>query len=175
MSIFGNVAEIAAEPMEELAETASLRDAGTTAGIATDKLLALSSNPQANQQHLHEHLQPVVLIGQFNQMIVQLPPPLTTHSDRTDRRLCGKKSPGKKRRRARGQRRINKRLAMVSPLAAGVAFQLVLVIAICEDRSPVKPLSRSPHLNTLSGSLSHRPPVPDNGSCYPLPIPCRCS
>jgi hypothetical protein len=76
---------------------------------------------------------------------------------------------------AQRQRRINKRLAMVSPLAAGVAFQLVLVIAICEDRSPVKPLSRSPHLNTLSGSLSHRSPGPDNCSCYPLPIPCRCS
>ena len=76
---------------------------------------------------------------------------------------------------AQRQRRINKRLAMVSPLAAGVAFQLVLVIAICEDRSPVKPLSRSPHLNTLSGSLSHRSPGPDNCSCYHLPIPCRCS
>jgi len=42
VSIFGNVAEIAAERMEELAGKASLRDAGTTAGIATDKLLALS-------------------------------------------------------------------------------------------------------------------------------------
>ncbi len=41
VSIFGNVAEIAAERMEELASKASLRDAGTTAGIATDKLLAL--------------------------------------------------------------------------------------------------------------------------------------
>jgi hypothetical protein len=41
MSIFGNVAEIAAERMEELAGGASLRDAGITAGIATDKLLAL--------------------------------------------------------------------------------------------------------------------------------------
>ena len=41
VSIFGNVAEIAAERMEELAGGASLRDAGTTAGIATDKLLAL--------------------------------------------------------------------------------------------------------------------------------------
>jgi hypothetical protein len=41
ISIFGNVAEIAAERMEELAGGASLRDAGTTAGIATDKLLAL--------------------------------------------------------------------------------------------------------------------------------------
>jgi hypothetical protein len=41
ISIFGNVAELAAERMEELAGKASLRDAGTTAGIATDKLLAL--------------------------------------------------------------------------------------------------------------------------------------
>ena len=41
MSIFGNVAEIAAERMEELAGTASLRDTGTIAGIATDKLSAL--------------------------------------------------------------------------------------------------------------------------------------
>jgi hypothetical protein len=75
MSIFGNVAEIAAERMEELAGTASLRDAGTTAGIATDKLLALSSDPlsQANQQHLHVHLQPVDLIGQWNEMIRKLP------------------------------------------------------------------------------------------------------
>jgi hypothetical protein len=42
MSIFGNVAELGAERMEELAGKASLRDAGTTAGIATDKLLALT-------------------------------------------------------------------------------------------------------------------------------------
>jgi hypothetical protein len=39
---FGNVAKIAAERMEELAGSATLRDAGTIAGIATDKLLALS-------------------------------------------------------------------------------------------------------------------------------------
>ena len=73
MSIFGNVAEIAAERMEELAGTASLRDAGTTAGIATDKLLALGSDPffQANN-HLHVHLQPVDLIGQWNRMVEQL-------------------------------------------------------------------------------------------------------
>jgi hypothetical protein len=71
MSIFGNVAEMAAERMEELAGMASLRDAGTTAGIATDKLLALSSDPfsQANQQHLHVHLQKVDLIGQFNDFL----------------------------------------------------------------------------------------------------------
>jgi transposase-like protein len=42
ISIFGNVAEIAGERMEELAGKATLRDAGTTAGIATDKLLALT-------------------------------------------------------------------------------------------------------------------------------------
>jgi hypothetical protein len=67
-SIFANVAEIAGERMEELAGMASLRDAGITAGIATDKLLALSSDPlsQANQQHLHVHLEKVDLIGQFN-------------------------------------------------------------------------------------------------------------
>jgi hypothetical protein len=41
VSIFGDVAEIAAERMEELAGKASLRDAGTTAGVATDKLLLL--------------------------------------------------------------------------------------------------------------------------------------
>jgi hypothetical protein len=64
VSIFGNVAEIAAERMEELADGASLRDAGTTAGIATDKLLALLGetgagvpvqvNLQVNAQALHE-------------------------------------------------------------------------------------------------------------------------
>ena len=72
-SIFGNVAEMAAERMEELAAQASLRDAGITAGIATDKLLALSSDPsfQANQ-HLHVHFQPVDLIGQFNEMVSRL-------------------------------------------------------------------------------------------------------
>ena len=54
MSIFANVAEISAERMEELAGQASLRDAGTTAGIATDKLLALSSD--ASLTICHEHL-----------------------------------------------------------------------------------------------------------------------
>jgi hypothetical protein len=66
--------------MEELAGTASLRDAGTTAGIATDKLLALSSDPQANQQHLHVHLQPIDLIGPFNQMIAKLNGDSSTHT-----------------------------------------------------------------------------------------------
>jgi hypothetical protein len=73
MSIFGNVAEIAAERMEELAGEASLRDAGTTAGIATDKLLALSSDPfsQANN-HLHAHLEPIDIMGQWNKMLETL-------------------------------------------------------------------------------------------------------
>jgi hypothetical protein len=52
MSIFANVAEISAERMEELAGQASLRDAGTTAGIATDKLLALSGDPALTVHHL---------------------------------------------------------------------------------------------------------------------------
>ena len=96
MSIFGNVAEIAAERMEELAGTASLRDAGTIAGIATDKLLALGSDPQANQQHLHVHLQPVDLIGQFNQMIAQLPTNSQPTATEPTEGCAGKKSPGKK-------------------------------------------------------------------------------
>jgi transposase-like protein len=55
MSIFANVAEISAERMEELAGQANLRDAGTTAGIATDKLLALSGDPQLTIRHEHLH------------------------------------------------------------------------------------------------------------------------
>jgi hypothetical protein len=74
MSIFANVAEISAERMEELAGTASLRDAGTTAGIATDKLLALTQDPQSQaNNHLHVHLESVNLIEQFNEMVASLP------------------------------------------------------------------------------------------------------
>jgi hypothetical protein len=73
MSIYGNVAEIAAERMEELAAQATLRDAGITAGIATDKLLALTSDPfsQANN-HLHVHLEKIDIMGQWNEMMEQL-------------------------------------------------------------------------------------------------------
>jgi transposase-like protein len=53
VSIFGNVAEIAAERMEELAGQANLRDAGTTAGIATDKLLALTGENMQTLHHIH--------------------------------------------------------------------------------------------------------------------------
>src|SRR4030095_11756826 len=69
ISIFGNVAEIAAERMEELAGGASLRDAGTTAGIATDKLLALlgessgvpvNVNLQVNAELLHQRYQELI-------------------------------------------------------------------------------------------------------------------
>jgi hypothetical protein len=52
-SIFANVAEIASERMEELAGKANLRDAGTTAGIATDKLIALSDTGSQTIRHLH--------------------------------------------------------------------------------------------------------------------------
>src|SRR5262245_27248002 len=41
VSLFGNVAEMSAERMEELCGNATLRDAGVSAGIATDKMLAL--------------------------------------------------------------------------------------------------------------------------------------
>jgi transposase-like protein len=42
ISVFGNVAEMSAERMEELCGKATLRDAGVSAGIATDKMLALA-------------------------------------------------------------------------------------------------------------------------------------
>jgi hypothetical protein len=69
ISIFGNVAEIAGERMEELAGKAGLRDAGTTAGIATDKLLALlgetggvpvNVNLQVNAELLHQRYQELI-------------------------------------------------------------------------------------------------------------------
>jgi transposase-like protein len=46
ISTFGNVAEMSAERMEELCGKSSLRDAGVSAGIATDKLLALLGGNQ---------------------------------------------------------------------------------------------------------------------------------
>jgi hypothetical protein len=91
-SIFGNVAEIAAERMEELAGTASLRDAGTAAGIATDKLLALSSDPlfQANN-HLHVHLEKVDVIGEFNKTLHQLQTSALEAKDNAAKALpCGR-------------------------------------------------------------------------------------
>jgi hypothetical protein len=47
ISIFGNVAEMSAERMEELCGKANLRDAGISAGIATDKILALTGQTSA--------------------------------------------------------------------------------------------------------------------------------
>jgi hypothetical protein len=71
MSIFANVAEVSAERMEELAGQASLRDAGITAGIATDKLLALSGDSALTQtqQNLHLHLQSNDIARQFNELL----------------------------------------------------------------------------------------------------------
>jgi hypothetical protein len=76
ISIFGNVAEIAGERMEQLAGKASLRDAGTTAGIATDKLLALLGETgggvpvnialQVNAEALHQ---------KYAELIASLPQP----------------------------------------------------------------------------------------------------
>jgi len=64
---------MAAKRMEELTGKATLRDAGITAGIATDKLLALSSDPFSQpNNHLHVHLEKVDIIGQFNEMLKQL-------------------------------------------------------------------------------------------------------
>jgi hypothetical protein len=56
MSIFANAAEISAERMEELAGQAGLRDAGTTAGIAIDKFIALTADPTIHLEHIHKHV-----------------------------------------------------------------------------------------------------------------------
>jgi hypothetical protein len=68
MSIFANVAEISAERMEELAGAASLRDAGTTAGIATDKLQLLSGDATARIMNLNLNIQRVDLVAQFKRL-----------------------------------------------------------------------------------------------------------
>jgi hypothetical protein len=70
MSIFANVAEISAERMEEMAATASLRDAGVTAGIATDKLLALSGDP-LQVQHAHVHIHKVDIREEWDRLIAE--------------------------------------------------------------------------------------------------------
>jgi hypothetical protein len=49
ISVFGNVAELSAERMEQLVDKANLRDAGVSAGIATDKLLALTGQQPSVQ------------------------------------------------------------------------------------------------------------------------------
>jgi hypothetical protein len=72
MSVFANVAELSAERMEELAGQASLRDAGITAGIATDKLLALTGDPTSSFQQTHIHLQSIDIAGTFNSLLHSL-------------------------------------------------------------------------------------------------------
>jgi hypothetical protein len=72
MSIFANVAEIASERMEELAGKASLRDAGTTAGIATDKLLALSGEPALTIHHDHTHTHQHELVSALNNAVARI-------------------------------------------------------------------------------------------------------
>jgi hypothetical protein len=99
MSIFANVAEISAERMEELAGQASLRDAGITSGIATDKLLALSGDSflTQTQQNLHIHLQSTDISGQWNDLINSLQsktgqassPALTDEKPDTEERESG--------------------------------------------------------------------------------------
>ena len=72
VSIFGNVAEIAAERMEELAGKASLRDAGTTAGIATDKLLALLGETGGVPVHLNLQVTGELLHERYAQLVREI-------------------------------------------------------------------------------------------------------
>ena len=70
MSIFGNVAEIAAERMEELAGTAIFATPESQPVSPQTNCWRLAAIPSSQlNNHLHVHLQPVDLIGQFNEML----------------------------------------------------------------------------------------------------------
>ena len=62
------IARRAANKIEEKLDGAPLNQLIPAFGVAIDKVAALSADPltQANQQHLHLHLQAVDLIGSFN-------------------------------------------------------------------------------------------------------------
>jgi hypothetical protein len=64
LSIATNVAQVAAERMEELAGQASLREASVTFGIATEKLLLLSGDPTL---HIAHSFEPVDLCKRLNE------------------------------------------------------------------------------------------------------------
>jgi hypothetical protein len=73
VSIFGNVGEIAAERMEELTGGATLRDAGTTAGIATDKLLALLGESGGGVAvHVGLQVNAALLHARYQQLVKQI-------------------------------------------------------------------------------------------------------
>ncbi len=72
VSIFANTAQIAAERMEELAGRASLRDAGTTAGIATDKLLALLGESGGIPVHLNLQVTGELLHERYAQLVREI-------------------------------------------------------------------------------------------------------
>lgn len=62
------IARRAANKIEEKLDGAPLNQLIPAYGVAIDKVAALSADPltQANQQHIHLHLQAVDLIGSFN-------------------------------------------------------------------------------------------------------------
>lgn len=65
------IARRAANKIEEKLDGAPLNQLIPAFGVAIDKVASLSGDPltQANQQHLHLHLEPVDLIGQFNEIV----------------------------------------------------------------------------------------------------------
>jgi hypothetical protein len=66
MSIFGNVAELSAERMEELAGQANPRDAGIAAVIATDKFQPLSGDATA---HLAVNIERFDIGAELNKLL----------------------------------------------------------------------------------------------------------
>ena len=67
----GKQSRRAANKIEEKLDGAPLNQLIPAFGVAIDKVAALSADPftQANQQHLHLHLQAVDLIGSFNKYL----------------------------------------------------------------------------------------------------------
>ncbi len=65
------IARRAANKIEEKLDGAPLNQLIPAFGVAIDKVASLSADPltQANQQHVHLHLQPVNLIAEFNKMV----------------------------------------------------------------------------------------------------------
>ena len=69
------IARRAANKIEEKLDGAPLNQLIPAFGVAIDKVAALSADPltQANQQHLHLHLQSIDLISAFNNYLDNLP------------------------------------------------------------------------------------------------------
>jgi hypothetical protein len=90
------IAQHATERIEDNLHEAPLQSLPTIVGIMTDKVVALTSDPQI-QQNLHIHLNAVDLIGSFNNMLSKIQnstsPAFDSPIHSTDARSATTKSP----------------------------------------------------------------------------------